>query len=144
MLVQQILKSKADDSVVTVKPDATIADAATILAAKRIGSLVVSANGDQPLGILSERDIVRHIAQKGAECLSQRVETAMTSKLVTCSLGASADQVLATMTEKRFRHMPVVSEGKLVGIITLGDVVKSRLTQLSMEKEALEGMIMGY
>ena len=106
--------------------------------------MVVSSDGETPLGILSERDIVRNIGVSGAKCLEQSVESMMTKKLVTCSVDATADQILATMTEKRFRHMPVVKDGVLVGIITLGDVVKSRLTELSMEKEALEGMIMGY
>lgn len=144
MLVQQILNSKSGAGVVTVKPDATIAEAAQILGAKKFGSLVVSSDGETPLGILSERDIVRNIGISGAKCLEQSVDTMMTKKLVTCSVDATADQILATMTEKRFRHMPVVKDGVLVGIITLGDVVKSRLTELSMEKEALEGMIMGY
>lgn len=144
MLVQQILKSKADQSVVTISPKATVADASKMLAEKKFGSLVVSEDNKVPLGILSERDIVRNIALSGAACLQQSIESVMTKKLVTCSLNATADQVLSIMTEKRFRHMPVMADDTLVGIITLGDVVKSRLSELSMEKEALEGMIMGY
>ena len=96
------------------------------------------------MGILSERDVVRQLAKRGSGILGEAVDEFMTTKLVTCKREASADAVLATMTEKRFRHMPVVEDGKLVGIITLGDVVKARLAELKMEKDALEGMIMGY
>ncbi len=144
MLVHQILKLKADDAVVTVPRATTVREAADMLAKRKIGTVVVSDDGQTPQGILSERDIVRELAQKGAAVLSDSVEAHMTSKLVTCSRDASADAILATMTEKRFRHMPVVENGVLVGIITLGDVVKARLSELSMEKDALESMIMGY
>ena len=144
MLVHQILKSKADDAVVTVKPTATIREATEVLAARKIGTVVISDDGATAQGILSERDIVRELAQKGGIVLSEPVSNYMTSKLVTCTRDASADAVLKTMTEKRFRHMPVVAEGQMVGLITLGDVVKARLSELAMEKDALEGMIMGY
>jgi len=144
MLVHQILKLKADDAVVTVPRATTVREAADMLAKRKIGTVVVSDDGQTPQGILSERDIVRELAHKGAAVLSDSVDTHMTSKLVTCSRDASADAILATMTEKRFRHMPVVENGVLVGIITLGDVVKARLSELSMEKDALESMIMGY
>jgi CBS domain-containing protein len=144
MLVHQILKSKADDAVVTVPSGTTIRDAADILAKRRIGTVVISDDGQTALGILSERDVVRELAQRGASVLTEPVDDYMTTKLITCSREANADQVLATMTEKRFRHMPVVEDGRMVGIITLGDVVKARLSELKMEKDALEGMIMGY
>ena len=144
MLVHQILKSKADDAVVCVKPGATIREAADLLAQRKIGTVVISEDGKQPLGILSERDIVRELAQRGGSILTEPVDGYMTSELVTCSLQASADAVLQTMTEKRFRHMPVIEKGEMVGIVTIGDVVKARLSELKMEKDALEGMIMGY
>lgn len=144
MLVQQILKSKASDAVVTVQPGTLVRDAAKILADKRIGTVVVSKSGDTADGILSERDIVRELAARGAECLSDKVDDYMTTKLVTCTRADKADHALSLMTEGRFRHMPVVEEGKLIGLITLGDVVKARLSELSMEKDALEGMIMGH
>lgn len=144
MLVQQILNSKASDAVETVKPGTLVRDAAQILASKRIGTVVISANGKTADGILSERDIVRELAAHGAGCLSQKVDDFMTRKLVTCTRAHKADDVLAQMTEGRFRHMPVVESGELVGLITLGDVVKARLSELSMEKDALEGMIMGH
>lgn len=144
MTVAKILKSKGTDEVVTVKPGATVAEAARVLSEKRIGSVVVSADGQAALGILSERDIVREIGKRGPGCLSERAEQMMTTKLVTCTREDRAVDVLATMTNGRFRHMPVVEGGAMVGLITIGDVVKYRLTELAMEKDALEGMIMGF
>ena len=144
MLVQQILSSKASYAVITVKPGSLVRDAAKILAEKRIGTVVVSLNGDTADGILSERDIVRELATHGAACLSVKVDDYMTTKLVTCTRADRADDVLQKMTEGRFRHMPVVEDGKLIGLVTIGDVVKARLSQLSMEKDALQSMIMGH
>jgi len=144
MLVSQILKTKKHQDVVTVQPTLTISEAAKILSEKRIGTVVVSRDGTQPDGILSERDIVSEIGRRGAGCLTSTVSDLMTSKLVTCSTNDKADEILMKMTEGRFRHMPVVENGKLLGLISLGDVVKARLMELAMEKDALEGMIMGH
>ena len=144
MLVHQILKSKADVAVVTVTPKTSVADAAKVLAQRKIGTVVISNDGMHANGILSERDIVREIGQKGPSVLHDPVEAHMTSDLVTCTREDSADQLLETMTNGRFRHMPVLEGQHLVGIVTLGDVVKARLTELSMEKDALQGMIMGH
>jgi CBS domain-containing protein len=144
MLVSQIMKSKSDDGVVTSPPSLLISEAAAILSEKRIGTLVISLDGKAPLGILSERDIVRQLVKEGAGCLTMSVDKLMTTKLVTCRRDDLAEKILEQMTEGRFRHMPVVEDGVLVGLISLGDVVKARLTELSMEKNALEGMIMGH
>ena len=144
MLVYQILKSKSDDAVVTVKSGSLVAEAAKILSDRKIGTVVISQTGKDAKGILSERDIVRAIANRGASCLMDKVDAYMTSKLVTCSRAESADNVLKMMTEGRFRHLPVVESGDMVGLITIGDVVKARLSELAMEKDALEGMIMGH
>tara|TARA_B110000977_G_scaffold160849_1_gene205460 strand:+ start:399 stop:833 length:435 start_codon:yes stop_codon:yes gene_type:complete len=144
MLVSQILKTKADETVVTVVPSTTIGQAAQMLSERRIGTLIVSRDGQVPDGIISERDIVRQIGQSGAACLMEPVSSVMTFKLVTCSRDMRADAVLEQMTEGRFRHMPVLEEGALVGLISLGDVVKARLMELAMEKDALEGMIRGH
>lgn len=144
MIVQQILQSKGSDGVITVTPDTKIADAAQLLATHRIGGVVVSERGDTADGILSERDIVRAMASVGGRCLSDRVSNLMTAEPVCCTKQDSADTVLSRMTEGRFRHMPVVQDGALVGIVTIGDVVKARLQELSMEKEALESMVMGH
>ncbi|MEM6371923.1 MAG: CBS domain-containing protein [Pseudomonadota bacterium] len=144
MLVHQILKSKSDDAVVTVTPNALVSEAASILAERKIGTVVISKDGQHPDGILSERDIVRMLAQRGGTILNDRVDIYMTVKLVTCGREDSADSVLQKMTDGRFRHMPVLQDGELIGLITLGDVVKARLRELAMEKDALQGMIMGH
>ncbi|MDJ0994226.1 MAG: CBS domain-containing protein [Dinoroseobacter sp.] len=144
MLVHQILKAKATEGVVTIGPDSSVTEAARILSEKRIGTLVVSTDGKTADGVLSERDIVREVGRRGPTCLSETVGSMMTTNPVTCALDDSADSVLRKMTEGRFRHMPVVEGGMMVGIVTLGDAVKARLQEVSMEKEALEGMIMGF
>lgn len=144
MRVQQILKSKASSDVLTVPPETLVSKAAAVLAEHGIGSLVISSDGATALGILSERDIVRELAKSGGACLTRKVEDYMTRDLVTATADMQADDVLQRMTDGRFRHMPVVDGGKMIGLITLGDVVKARLSQLAMEKDALEGMIMGH
>lgn len=144
MLVSQILKSKGDQGVVTVKPGTSVSDAAKILADKRIGTVVVSPDGTTAQGILSERDIVRELARQGGGCLGETVDTYMTSELVTCTMGDDLTNVLEKMTEGRFRHMPVMDGDTMIGLITLGDAVKARLSELAMEKDALQGMIMGH
>jgi CBS domain-containing protein len=138
------LKSKSDDAVVTSLPSLKVSQAARILSDKRIGTLVISDDGKTPLGILSERDIVRELGKQGGGCLDLSVDQLMTKKLVTCSLDDRTDAILQKMTDGRFRHMPVLKDGALVGLISLGDVVKARMSQLAMEKDALEGMIMGH
>ncbi|RKF16971.1 CBS domain-containing protein [Roseovarius spongiae] len=144
MLVQQILKAKGDSAVITVKPGTLVSDAARILAERRIGGLVVSRDGEDVAGILSERDIVRSLAVRGASCLGEKIDDMMTRNPVCAALQDTSDGVLARMTDGRFRHMPVVEDDKLVGIVTIGDVVKARLQELSMEKDALQSMIMGH
>jgi len=145
MLVHQILKSKATPGVLTVRSSARVADAARVLADNKIGSVVVSDDdGATAKGILSERDIVRELAKSGGACLERPVSDYMTRKLVTCTCRASAQDILSQMTEGRFRHMPVVEGGRMVGLVTLGDLVKAQLSELAMEKQALEGMIMGH
>ncbi|MBD0864666.1 MAG: CBS domain-containing protein [Rhodobacteraceae bacterium] len=145
MLVQQILKSKTTEGVYSVPSDATVADAVKILAEKRVGTVVVSDDGGETAaGILSERDIVRELARHGNECLGSSVSKYMTRKLITGTIQMAVSDVLQAMTDGRFRHMPIIDDGKMIGIITLGDVVKAQLTELAMEKDALEGMIMGH
>jgi CBS domain-containing protein len=143
MQVHQILRHKPQASVITVMPDSSVADAARLLAERRIGAVIVSDDGSRPLGILSERDIVRDIGRRGAACLTDKVETMMTRNLITCAPGDNTDSVLEKMTAGRFRHMPVVDNERMVGIISIGDVVAARLSELAMEKDALAGMIMG-
>ena len=143
MQVQQILRSKPQVAVITVPPGTSVADAARLLAERRIGAVIVSKDGKTPLGILSERDIVRDVGRRGGTCLTDTVDTMMTRNIVTCTLGENADSVLEKMTAGRFRHMPVLDDGRMVGIISIGDVVAARLSELAMEKDALAGMIMG-
>ncbi|AUM74396.1 CBS domain-containing protein [Paracoccus jeotgali] len=145
MLVRQILSMKdAGNSVVTIKPEQRVADAARLLAEKRIGALVVSSDGRTPEGILSERDIVRELGKQGTDALAQPISALMTRKVATCVTGDDAMTVLERMTEGRFRHLPVVdAEGHMLGLVSIGDAVSARLKELSAEKEALTGMIMG-
>lgn len=144
MLVKSIMKSKEIAEVVTIGPEATIEAAAQLLSKHGIGTVVVSSDQTTPLGILSERDIVRQLAKSGSVCLQHKVEDYMTREVVTCVQDSNAEDALAKMTEGRFRHMPVVENGVLIGIISLGDLVKAQLTEVAMEKSALEGMIMGH
>ncbi|MDF3605592.1 CBS domain-containing protein [Paracoccus sp. DMF-8] len=144
MLVNQILSMKTSVDIVTIRPDASVADAARLLAEKRIGAVVVSQDGLTAEGILSERDIVRALGRGGAEILSGPVSDLMTRKLSTCTSGEDALTVLERMTDGRFRHLPVVDEdGRMIGFISIGDAVSARLKELHAEREALTGMIMG-
>ncbi|MBP6737617.1 MAG: CBS domain-containing protein [Rhodobacteraceae bacterium] len=144
MLVSQILKTKSDDGVVTVAPGTTVAKAAEVLSARKIGAVVVSADGKRMAGIVSERDVVRELGRRGPTCLTDTVDSIMTARVVTCTRSERADNVLQKMTDGRFRHIPVVEDGEMVGLISIGDVVKARLAELAMEKDALEGMIKGF
>ncbi len=144
MIVQQILQSKGSTGVFTTKPGTPISDVVKVLSEKSIGGVVVSETGDTADGILSERDIVRALSRRGPGIMRDDASALMTKDPVCCKRGDTADDVLRRMTEGRFRHMPVVEDGKLIGIVTIGDVVKARLTQLSMERDALEGMIKGH
>lgn len=143
MLVSLILKQKPQ-GVVTALPSISVAELAVLLAEKKIGAVVLSTDGKTLEGIVSERDVVRVLGQKGVNALNNPVSTIMTTKVITCTPQDRAPQVLQMMTDGRFRHMPVVSDGALVGLISIGDVVKARLSELSMEKDALEGMIKGF
>ncbi|THD84186.1 CBS domain-containing protein [Aliigemmobacter aestuarii] len=144
MLVQQILKSKGDERVFTIRPGASVAEAAQVLSTNRIGAVIVSPDGRKVQGIVSERDIVRELGRRGTGCLTDKVDNIMTAKTVGCARTDSADQVMEMMTNGRFRHMPVMEGGDMVGLISIGDVVKARLSELAMEKDALEGMIKGF
>ena len=144
MLVSQILKSKSDDGVVTVPPGTSVAKLAEVLSQRRIGAIVVSVDGKTVLGIVSERDVVRELGRRGTGCLSDPVESIMTSRVVTCASGDRTTDVMQKMTDGRFRHMPVMEGDQMIGLVSIGDVVKARLSELSMEKDALEGMIKGF
>ena len=144
MRVSDILRSKPTAGVITLLPSEKVSAAAALLAEKRIGTVVVSADGKMPSGILSERDIVREIGKRGGDCLTDSLSDLMTKEVQTCSPNDIIDSVLQRMTEGRFRHMPVVDDGSLVGLVTLGDVVKAQLLEVAREKDALTDMIMGH
>jgi CBS domain-containing protein len=144
MLVKQILKLKTNSAVHTIPADATLGEAAEELSARRIGVLVVSDDGRTVQGILSERDIVRELGRKGALCLADRVGDVMTRDIITCTCQEDGDTVLQRMNDGRFRHLPVMEDGVLLALLSQGDVVKAQLSELSMEKSALQDMIMGH
>ncbi len=144
MIVSQILKSKPEVGVISVRPTDQVDHAVKLLSEKRIGTVVVSSDGEALDGILSERDIVRELGKRGIACLSEPVSNLMTAKLVTCKPSDTALDVLEMMTKGRFRHVPVMDDGQMIGLISIGDTVKARLAELAMEKDALEGMIMGH
>lgn len=144
MLISQILKEKASQGVLTVPSGTKVAVAAGILSEKRIGGLVVSDDGVRPLGILTERDIVRELGRRGTVCLNDEVDAMMTKKLVSCAPSDRAIAVLQMMTNGRFRHMPVMEGDEMVGLVSIGDVVKGRLEELANQAESLKAMIMGY
>lgn len=126
MTVKQILNQKGRD-VFTMHPSVTLEEAAQALARRRIGALVLLGDGGELAGILSERDIVRMIGTKGAACLSEPVAGAMTEKVVTCGEETSVNEVMEIMTRGRFRHVPVALRNKIIGIVSIGDVVKQRI-----------------
>lgn len=144
MPVSLILKSKGSSEVVTIAPTATVAEAAQILSVRRIGALIVSVDGRRLAGILSERDIVREVGRRGAAALQDRIETMMTREVSTCTPSDRTLQVMERMTAGRFRHMPVLDDGLLAGLISIGDLVKARLAELEADRDALEGMIKGF
>ncbi|QMU57746.1 MAG: CBS domain-containing protein [Boseongicola sp.] len=144
MLVRQILAMKGGGNVVTIPPSTTVSDAVAMLSEKRIGAIVISESGSDAAGILSERDIVRELGRRGTGCLSDTVGDMMTSDLNSTSADETADMVMEKMTAGRFRHMPVMDGDTMIGLISIGDVVKARLSELSMEKDALESMIKGF
>ena len=136
MNVQSILKAKGND-VATIGREASLSDAVAQLRDRGVGALVVSDDGQHIDGIVSERDVVRALASHGASALGRTVQSVMSTEVVTCVAGDSVEQLMASMTERRFRHLPVVDGDVLAGIISIGDVVKARLGQLENENQAL-------
>lgn len=140
MNVAAILKDKGE-GVFTMRPENTLLEVATELASRKIGSVVVTEVGGFIAGIISERDVVRVLAERGPEQLSAPVEQAMTKSVVTCTLSDTIDELMAEMTARRFRHLPVVDDGQLIGIVSIGDVVKQRIAEAEMEAEAMRAYI---
>jgi len=142
MTVKQILDQKGRD-VVTVSPTMGTDEAVRFLADNKIGAVVVAGVDGKIAGILSERDIVRAVASKGAAALTVPISAIMTSKVTTCGESHSINQVMELMTNGRFRHLPVEEDGKLVGIISIGDVVLRRIEDVEREAEEIKAYIAG-
>ena len=136
MLISQLLRAK-DPEVATVDGSASVRSALALLAAKGIGALVVSSDGRRVEGVVSERDVARALHDRGAELLADPVSSVMTARVHVCPPGASVEGLARTMTDHRVRHVPVVAEGALVGIVSIGDVVKARLDELEEERRQL-------
>lgn len=141
MRIADVLKSKGND-VVTVAPTATVAELIAVLAQRNVGALPV-VDGGRLVGIVSERDVVRRLHAGGATILHARVADIMTTDVITCSPGDDAADLAAVMTQGRFRHLPVVVDGRLSGIVSIGDLVKTRITMLEREREQLQSYIAG-
>ena len=140
MIVKNILAGKNGD-VVTIEPSADLAAAVRLLTVRRIGALVVLGADHRVIGILSERDIVRALAERGPTALSEPVSQVMTRDVKTCSEDDTVEGLMDQMTTGRFRHMPVVQQGKLIGIVSIGDVVKSRVEEIGHEAKSLRDYI---
>ncbi|MGH1592272.1 CBS domain-containing protein (plasmid) [Methylobacterium phyllosphaerae] len=140
MSVAHILTEKGS-SVVTIQPGRTLNDAIHFLAEKSIGAIIVTDEVQTVVGILSERDIIRALAHQGAAALEAPISRHMTSDVVTCERETTNEQIMQLMTEGRFRHVPVCSRGKLVGLVSIGDAVKRRLATLEAEHRALRDYI---
>ena len=134
MTIAAILKNKGYE-IVGIEPTRSVADAATLLAARRIGAILVLAPGRELVGIISERDIVRALAEFGAGVLDRSVSDLMTRELQTATCETTVQQAMEMMTLGRFRHLPVEKDGKLYGIVSIGDVVKRRLGEVEREAE---------
>ena len=139
-VVRDILTVKGSD-IVTIEPTARIGDAARTLAERRIGALVVTGAEGRLVGIISERDVVRALAERGLAALELPLAEVMTRKVGTCTCDDAISQIMEQMTQGKFRHVPVVEQGRLVGIVSIGDVVKHRLEEMEREQAALRDYI---
>ena len=140
MLVSQILKTKGD-MVFTAAPAETVAAAAALLHARRVGAMVVLDQGEEVVGIISERDVVRVLAEKGAEALKLTVADCMSRDVVVAQPDETVDSLMSRMTDRRIRHLPVCHDGRLLGIVSIGDLVKSKIAETVAEAEGLRAYI---
>jgi CBS domain-containing protein len=144
MIVKDILAAKKNNlggDTITIDPNADLAAAVALLASHRIGAVLIQGPGGRLAGILSERDIVRALAEHGAQALALPVGQVMTRNVLTCGEEDSCGSLMERMTEGKFRHLPVVTKGQLVGIISIGDVVKERVDEIERESEAMRDYI---
>ena len=140
MLVSQILKSKGD-LVFTASPHESVGAAAALLHSRKVGALVVIDPEDQVVGIVSERDIVRMVAEHGVAGMAQPLSVCMSRDVIFASLTETVDDLLTRMTDRRIRHLPVVKTGRLVGIVSIGDLVKSKIAETEAEAATLKAYI---
>ncbi|MDP2411031.1 MAG: CBS domain-containing protein [Pseudolabrys sp.] len=140
MNVEKILTVKGDN-VITIEPTANLADAARLLSTHRIGAVVIVGAGGRLSGILSERDIVRAIAEHGAAALTAPVSQEMTRNVMTCVETDSVADIMEKMTTGKFRHLPVLRDGKMIGLVSIGDVVKHRVGEIERESEEMRDYI---
>ena len=140
MTVKAILSRKGSD-VVTIAPTANLSEAVKLLAERRIGAVIVTGADNRVAGILSERDIVRVLGERGADALGDNIAAVMTRKVSTCGEADTIALLMERMTEGKFRHMPVVEQGRLAGVISIGDVVKWRVEEIEGESNALREYI---
>ncbi|MEQ9489233.1 MAG: CBS domain-containing protein [Alphaproteobacteria bacterium] len=143
MTVASILKTKGSETI-TLPENSTVEEAVALLAEKRIGAVVVAASDGGVAGIFSERDVVRGLSGLGTDLLQSAVSTLMTRDVVTCASSDTIDAVMEKMSQGRFRHVPVVEDGRLIGIISIGDIVKSKISQLEHETSAMRDYIAGH
>ena len=140
MKINDVIHAKSTQSVVTITPDATVRELVALLAEHNVGALVVSDDGERVTGIVSERDVVRHLHADEA-VLDAPVSRIMTSEVRTCVAEDGLTELMLTMTEHRIRHVPVVADGRLTGIISIGDVVKNRIGELEFERDQLDSYV---
>ncbi|MDI1342750.1 MAG: CBS domain-containing protein [Pseudolabrys sp.] len=140
MNVKTILAAKGGD-IISIEPTADLAAAARLLSTHRIGVVVIRGAGGRLAGILSERDIVRAVAEQGADALAISVGQAMTRKVTTCGENDSIADIMERMTAGKFRHMPVLRDGELIGLVSIGDVVKQRVEEVEHDADALRDYI---
>lgn len=138
MNIAQILKAKGR-AVATARPDTTLTEVSEKLAQKKIGAIVVVGDSGKVVGIISERDVIRAISEQGASVLTKPVSDFMTRSVVSCNELTTLDEMMALMTSHRFRHMPVMEDGALVGIVSIGDIVKHHLAEIELEVTAMRG-----
>jgi CBS domain-containing protein len=141
MTIRMILAEKGRE-IVSIEPAATLKSAATLLAEKRIGAVLILGADHRIIGILSERDIVRAIGERGTAALDEPVSQTMTRKVSTCTEGETLVSIMERMTEGKFRHVPVVDQGRLAGIVSIGDVVKYRLREMEHDSAAMRDYIL--
>lgn len=139
-MIADVLRRKGD-KVITIGPDESVKALLDALAEHGVGALVVSPGAGQVIGIVSERDVVRHLQAKGAALLESSVRSIMTSEVYTCAPDARVHELMVMMTERRIRHIPVVVDGKMIGIVSIGDVVKHRIDELQTERDHLTAYI---